>query len=301
MVAAFIEAGIPPQVFGLYPGEAAAGAALLASCERAMIFGGTATVEQYRGNPRVQAHGPGFSKILLGDDVVDDWEKYLDLMAESIYLNSGRGCINCSGVWASRHTREIAEALAERLGPIDVLPPTDPQAGLAAFTVPGMGKAVWQMIEQDLRADGVTHVTARYGPRLVEQQRCSYLRPTIIHCTAPTAEVAKKEYMFPFSTVVECPQNQMLSQIGPTLVCTAVTHDPTFIRDLSDATHVDRLNIGAIPTTRLNWLQPHEGNLIDFLFRSRAVQVAEGHPGRPMKPSPARFLTTRRSLRRGNA
>ena len=37
--------------------------------------------------------------------------EYIDLMADSIYLNSGRGCINCSGVWASRHTKEIAEAL----------------------------------------------------------------------------------------------------------------------------------------------------------------------------------------------
>ena len=115
--AAFTEAGVPREAFSLYPGEAEAGAAVLEACERAMIFGGTATVDRYRGNPRVQAHGPGFSKILLGDDVVDRWRDYLDLMVDSIYLNSGRGCINCSGVWASRHTREIADALAERLGP----------------------------------------------------------------------------------------------------------------------------------------------------------------------------------------
>ena len=281
MVSAFIEAGVPREVFGLYPGEAAAGAAVLASCERAMIFGGTATVEQYRGNPRVQAHGPGFSKILLGDDVVDQWEEYLDLMAESIYLNSGRGCINCSGIWASRHTQEIAAALADRLGPIEALPPEDPQAGLAAFTVPGMGRAVWQMIEQDLGAEGVTHNTAPYGPRLVERDRCSYLRPTIVHCDSPEAAIAKKEFMFPFSTVVECPQERMLSQIGPTLVCTAITRDPQFVRDLSEATHVDRLNIGPIPTTRLNWLQPHEGNLIDFLFRSRAYQLSDDHLANP--------------------
>ena len=51
--------------------------------------------------------------------------------------------------------------------------------------------------------------------------------------------------------------------------------DEKFIGQLSDATHVDRLNIGPIPTTRLNWLQPHEGNIIDFLFRSRAYQVSE--------------------------
>ena len=43
----------------------------------------------------------------------------------------------------------------------------------------------------------------------------------------------------------------------------------------TDATHIDRLNIGPIPTSKLNWLQPHEGNIIDFLFRSRAYQVPD--------------------------
>jgi len=275
MVAAFIEAGVPREVFGLYPGEASAGAAILASCERSMIFGATQTVERYKGNPRVQAHGPGFSKILLGDDLVDDWEKYLDTMAESIYINSGRGCINCSGVWASRHTKEIAQALAERLGPIEVLPPDNPQAGLAAFTVPGMGKAVWGMIEQDLKEEGVTDMTAAYGPRLVEQSHCSYLRPMIVHASSPDKQVVQKEYMFPFSSVVECPESQMVERIGPTLVCTGITRNEELIRQLSDATHVDRLNIGPIPTSRLNWLQPHEGSILDFLYRSRAYQIAE--------------------------
>ena len=47
-------------------------------------------MERYKGNPGVQVHGPGFSKILLGDDVVDDWEKYLPIMADSVFVNSGR-------------------------------------------------------------------------------------------------------------------------------------------------------------------------------------------------------------------
>jgi acyl-CoA reductase-like NAD-dependent aldehyde dehydrogenase len=275
MISAFIEAGVPSDVFALYPGEAAAGAAVLAGCDRSMIFGGTPTVERYKGDPKVQAHGPGFSKILLGDDEVDNWESYIDMMAESIYINSGRGCINCSGIWASRHTKEIAQALAERLGPVEALPPDNPEAGLAAFTVPGMGKAVWGMIQADLKEDGVTDLTSQYGDRLVEQERCSYLRPMVVHCQTPENEIAKKEFMFPFATVVECPQEQMLAKIGPTLVCSGITNDEKFIGQLSDATHVDRLNIGAIPTTKLNWLQPHEGNIIDFLFRSRAYQVSE--------------------------
>jgi hypothetical protein len=275
MMAAFVAAGIPAEVFAMYPGGAEAGAAVLESCQRAMIFGGTATVNQYKGNPRVQAHGPGFSKIILGDDIVDQWEDYIDLIAESIYINSGRGCINCSGVWASRHTREIAAALGDRLGPIEVKGPQDPAAGLAAFTIPGMASSVWKMIEADLKEDGVTDMTSKYGERLVEQEHCGYLRPVIVHCESPEKEIALKEYMFPFSTVVECPQDQMLAKIGPTLVCSGITNNEQLISQLSDATHIDRLNIGAIPTSKLNWLQPHEGNIIDFLFRSRAYQVPE--------------------------
>jgi acyl-CoA reductase-like NAD-dependent aldehyde dehydrogenase len=272
--AAFSEAGVPREAFSLYPGEAEAGAAVLEACDRSMIFGGTPTVERYRGNPKVQAHGPGFSKILLGDDVVDRWADYLDLMVESIYINSGRGCINCSGIWASRHTHEIAEALAERLGPIEALPPDDPKAGLAAFTVPGMGAAVWQQIEQDLQGDGVTHVTARFGPRLVEHQQASYLRPTILHCESPEAPAAHKEYMFPFSAIVKCPQAELLRRIGPTLVGTVITNDESFRDAATNATNIDRLNLGPTPTTKLNWLQPHEGNLVDFLYRNRALQLS---------------------------
>ncbi len=273
MAAAFVEAGIPAEAISIYPGGGDVGAAVLASCQRSMIFGGEATVERYKGDPRVQVHGPGFSKILLGDDVVDDWPQYLDLMVDSVHLNSGRGCINCSGIWASRHTREIAAAIAECIGPVEALPPDDPQASLAAFTVPGMAKAIWGAIEADLRDDQTTHVTEQYGPRLVDKERCGYLRPTVVHCTSPEAPIARKEYMFPFVSVVECPQDQMLSAIGPTLVCTAITGNEKLQQELSDATHIDRLNIGPLPTTQLNWLQPHEGNIIDFLFRARAYQL----------------------------
>src|SRR5262245_25306894 len=272
MANAFFQAGVPRQAIAIYPGLGDIGAAVLNSSPRSLIFGGSATVEQYKGNPRVQAHGPGFSKILLGDDVVDQWEKYLDVMVDSVFVNSGRGCINCSGIWASRRTREIAEAVAERIGPVQPLPPDDPKSALAAFTVKGHADAISADIDRDLQQPGVHDLTARFGPRLVKKERCDYLRPTVILCDAPDAAVARKEYMFPFVTVVQCPQEKMLDAIGPTLVCSAITNDRKFQRALIDATHIDRLNIGALPTIKLNWLQPHEGNIVDFLFRARAFQ-----------------------------
>lgn len=273
---AFFQAGIPREAISIYPGGGDVGAAVLAACERNLIFGGTATVERYKGDPRVQAHGPGFSKILFGDDQVDHWEKHLDVLVDSVFVSGGRGCINCSGIWASRHTHEIADAIATRFAAIRPLPFDDPNASLAAMTVPGVAEAVSQAIDADLQAPDVTDVTAKYreGSRLVKDGRADYLLPTVVHCDSPDAAIAKKEYMFPFVTVVKCPEDKMLEAIGPTLVCSAITCNPSFRRTLTDAVQIDRLNLGPVRTTQLNWLQPHEGNLIDFLFRARAFQTA---------------------------
>jgi acyl-CoA reductase-like NAD-dependent aldehyde dehydrogenase len=253
------------------------GAAVLDSVDRTMIFGGQPTVDRYRGNPKVQAHGPGFSKIVLGDDEVDNWERYLDVMVDSVFLNSGRGCINASGIWASRHTREIADAVAKRLAAVAPMPPEHPDASLAAFTVPGTADAISSSIDADAQTPGVSDVTARFrdgAPRLVKTGLADYLLPTVLHADSPDAPAAKREYMFPFVTVVQCPEAKMIDAMGPTLVCTAITGNPAFRRKLLDAVHIDRLNFGAVPTIQLNWLQPHEGNLIDFLFRARAFQSA---------------------------
>ena len=276
MANAFFAAGIPREAVSIYPGEGDVGAAVLDSCQRSMIFGGQATVDRYKGNPRVQAHGPGFSKIVLGDDEVDNWERHLDIMVESVAVNSGRGCINASGIWASRHTEEIAEAVAKRMAEIAPKPPDDPEAPLAAFTVPGMADAISKAIDADLQTPGATDLTARLrdGARVVEAGKGAYLLPTAVHCDSPDAPIASKEYMFPFVSVVKCPESEMIRRMGPTLVCSAITSNEDFRRKLVDATHIDRLNLGPVPTTKLNWLQPHEGNIVDFLFRARAFQSA---------------------------
>ena len=80
--------------------------------------------------------------------------------------------------------------------------------------------------------------------------------------------------MFPFVTVVDCPQDKMIKSIGPTLVATGIPNDEAFRAALLDANNIDRLNLGAVPTIQLNWLQPHEGNIVAFLFRARAFQMA---------------------------
>ena len=195
-------------------------------CPRSLIFGGTATVEQYKGNPRVQAHGPGFSKILLGDDKVDEWEKYLDIMGDSVFVNSRprlHQLLRRLGVAARQedrrgHRRQDRPGRSRCRRKI-----RSPR--LAAFTVKGQADAINAQIDQDVKEAGVIDLTAKYGPRLVKKEHCDYLRPTVIYCENPEKAIAKKEFMFPFVTVVECPQDKMLEAIGPTLVCSAITED----------------------------------------------------------------------------
>ena len=78
--------------------------------------------------------------------------------------------------------------------------------------------------------------------------------------------------MFPFASVSEIPQERMLDEIGETLVVSAWTDDPDWIRQLMNSPDIERLNIGPFPTNRVQWEQPHEGNLFEFLYRRRAIQ-----------------------------
>ena len=275
MYSAFIKAGIPAEAICLYPGPHDVGGAIMETVGRCLIFGSQQTVQKYSGNPRVSVHGPGFSKILFGNDTVDQWEDSLDLMVESVFANSGRSCINCSSIYVPRHGAAIAEALAKRLGPIAPKALNDPSANLSAFTTPGMAEALNNLIEEGLRTPGATDVTAKHrdGERLISKGTHDFLRPTVLHCTNPGHTLANAEFMFPFVSVVECPQDQMIQKMGPTLVCSAITNDPAFRQQLLDATTIDRLNLGPVKTVALNWLQPHEGNIVDLLYRARALQT----------------------------
>ena len=275
MAVAMIEAGIPREAVAVYHGGHDVGQSIVHRTARSLVFGGQATMDQYAGNPGVQVHGPGYSKILIGEDEVDRWEDYLDTMVTSVFANSGRSCINASSIWVPRHGREIAEALAERLAGVRPRDPRDPDASLAAFTVAGVAEAVSGMIDNALAQGGATDMTARHRSesRAITREHCSYLLPTVVYCESTDHPLANKEFMFPFVSVVECPEFETLGQIGPTLVCTGITECPLLQDRLVACPSIDRLNIGDIPTTKLDWLQPHEGNIVEWLYQPRSFQL----------------------------
>ncbi len=275
IIEALAAAGVPREAFGFYPTDHAGAGELLRTAQRSMLFGDSATTRPWQNDERVQLHGPGFSKILFGDDTADDWPRYLDLMVQSIAANGGRSCINASAIWTPRNGREIAEALAERLADVQALPADDPNATLAAFANQTMAERISEVIDAGLHVDGATEYTEikRGSRRLVVKGRCSWLLPTIVHCQDREHPLANREYLFPYASVVECPICEMPDAIGPSLVVSAVTRDQAFADALMASPHVDRFNLGPIPTYQLSWDQPHEGNLFEHLYRQRAFQI----------------------------
>ena len=130
-----------------------------------MIFGAGPSVQAWLGNPRVEIHGPGYSKFLLGPDRAEAWRDYLELIVTSVASNGGRSCINASSVRTPAHGRELAEALAQRLAEIRPRPRNDAAALLAAFPDPGTARGIDAAIERGLAQGGAEDISARFVAR----------------------------------------------------------------------------------------------------------------------------------------
>jgi hypothetical protein len=276
IIQAFIAVGCPADAFGFYPTDHEGAAEILRGCGRALVFGDQSTTAPYAGNPAIQVHGPGLSKILVGEDQIERWPEFVELMVASISDNGGRSCINASTVVVPRYAAEIADALAQKLGPLIPLPAQDGNARLAAFANPRMAESIDAAMEDGLKTPCAMDVTASYrtGPRRITFEGAVYLRPTIVLCDSFAHPLANREFLCPYASVVQVPQTDMLNQIGPSLVVTAITEDPAFRAALLESPLIDRLNLGRISTMQVAWDQPHEGNLFEFLYRRRALELS---------------------------
>ena len=172
--------------------------------------------------------------------------------------------------------KEISEALSRKLGAVTPLPATDPNARLAGFANPKMADFIDTSIEDGLKTPGARDATAEFrnGPRKVQFEGGFYLQPTIVLCDSFEHPLANREFLCPYASVVTVPQSAMLEKIGPSLAVTAITRDEAFISQLVESPLIERLNLGPISTMTVSWDQPHEGNMFEFLYKRRALEIA---------------------------
>ena len=279
IIRALIAAGCPADAFGFYPTDHEGAATILERCDRSQLFGDQTVTQQYASNPAVEIHGPGRSKVFIGEDEIDNWKEHLDVLIASVVDNGGRSCINASAIYVPRHGEAIAKALAEAVAGIRPGAADDPDAKLSAFANPKFAEYIDHAITSGVDAGGAVDCTAelRQGSRLVvEDGGATFLLPTIVHCQSLDHPLANTEFLFPFTSVVEVPQADLPAAAGPSLVVSAITRDPEFRDRLLASPLVERLNVGPLRTSHVEWDQPHEGNLFEFLFTRRAIQSSPG-------------------------
>ena len=279
LIQAFMKAGVPGDAFNYFPSDHAGAATIVRSTGRSMFFGDVTAVGTVAGDPKVELHGPGYSKVLFGADLAGNWHEYLDLIAGSVAENGGRSCVNASGVWMPSHGRELAEALAAKLIAIEPRSAIDPAAEISPFVDARIAERISGQIDAALHEPGAEDVTMRLrkGPRLVKAHGATFLLPTVIHCSSSEHPLANREFLFPFVSVVDVTREQMElmpDPAGPTLSATVLTNDQALVTRLVQSDLIGRLNLGPLRTNRIAWDQPHEGNLFDHLYARRAFQIA---------------------------
>ena len=274
-----MKAGVPGDAFNYFPSDHAGAGEIVRQTGRSMFFGDVAAVGSVAGDPRVELHGPGYSKVLFGADLAGNWREYLDLIAGSVAENGGRSCVNASGVWTPAHGRDLAEALAAKLVAIEPRAADDPAAEISPFVDARVAERISQQIDAGLLEPGAEDVTMRLrkGPRLVTAHGATFLLPTVIHCSSSEHPLANREFLFPFVSVVDVTPEQMETMpecAGATLAATGLTNDQELITRFVQSDLIGRLNLGPLRTNRIAWDQPHEGNLFDHLYARRAFQFA---------------------------
>jgi acyl-CoA reductase-like NAD-dependent aldehyde dehydrogenase len=278
LIQAMVKSGVPADAFCYFPSDHAGAGEIVRRTGRSMFFGDLGAIGSVKGDPRVELHGPGYSKVLLDAASAERWRDHLDVIAASVAENGGRSCVNASGVWTPAHGREIAQALAARLSTILPRPADDPAAELAPFANPAVARQISAQIDAGLAEPGAEDVSARFrsGPRLVERDGSTYLLPTVVHCTSATHPLANREFLFPYAAVVDLSADDVATLpecLGSTLVVSALTSDRQFIDRLLGSDLIGRLNLGAIKTNQIAWDQPHEGNLFEHVYGRRAFQT----------------------------
>jgi len=268
LVRALLEAGLNPGWISLLPGSHAAADALVDAADLALVYGSEATVARLRGNDRVLVRGPGRSKILVDGPV---GESVLDHLVAEISADGGVRCTNTTAVLTSGDHRALAEALAERLASLPVLPVTDDRAVLP---VRPRKEAEGLRAALDRAARGAVDLTERYyeadgGPVTVVDEDAAVLRPAVMCVDRSDHPGLGTELPFPCVWVAPWQPSEGIGPLDDSLALTLLTDNAALVDEALDTPGIRTVLHGKVPGWWRDPYLPHDGYLGQFLKEAR--------------------------------
>ena len=218
LVHALRQAGFRPHDAVYLPTDHRGADEMIRSADLAMVYGGQGVVDKYANDPTVFVNGPGRAKILITAE--HDWRDYLDVITDSIANLGGVACVNATAVLYEGDPAPLADAIAERLSAIAVLPTEDERAILPTQNID----------EATALASYLATVAVGTSPLLGADQvvaplsdSSAALRPAVHLMAKP--DVAKLNVELPFPCVWVSPWSRAdgLEPLRHSLVISAIT------------------------------------------------------------------------------
>jgi acyl-CoA reductase-like NAD-dependent aldehyde dehydrogenase len=206
---AFAEAGLPPGVFNVVTGDAAAGERLVASRSVDMITftGGTTTGRKVAtlaaGNlKRVTLELGGKSPAIVLDDV--DIDAAVDGVIWATLFLSGQMCTCASRILISDKIHDtFVDRLATRVDKLVVGPTNDWDSDLGPIVSEAQRSRIEGYVETG-RSEGATVVLEGGRPTAPELADGFFLRPTIFADATAKMTIARDEIFGPVLTILRC-------------------------------------------------------------------------------------------------
>jgi acyl-CoA reductase-like NAD-dependent aldehyde dehydrogenase len=264
LINALGQAGFRPHDAAYLPTDHRGADELIRSADLAMVYGGQDVVDKYAGDPTVFVNGPGRAKILITAD--HDWRDYLDVITDSIANLGGVACVNATAVLYEGDPAPLAEAIAQRLSTIPVLPTDDERAVLPTQNIDAATAL----------ASHLATVAAGTAPLLGADQVVaalsdSYaaLRPAVHLLAKPDVATLNVELPFPCVWVSPWSRADGIAPLRHSLVISAITDDEGLLEDLLSEPTIANVYGGHHPTHHTAPHIPHDGFLADFLMRNK--------------------------------
>ncbi|MFE2284379.1 aldehyde dehydrogenase family protein [Streptomyces sp. NPDC059443] len=263
---ALLDAGFDPDRISVLAGPHAAADALTDAADLALVYGGESTVARLRGNDRVLVRGPGRSKILVDGPVDDD---LLDHLVAEIAEDGGVRCTNATAVFTSGDHRALAEALADRLAALAVLPVTHSDAVLP---VRPLAEARALRAAVGNAAQGAPDLALRhYGADAtpVVDGDGAALRPAVVAVDRPDHPALATELPFPCAWVAPWQPSEGIAPLTGSLALTLLTENTRLVDAALDDPTIRTVIHGRVPGWWKDPYLPHDGYIGQFLREVR--------------------------------
>ena len=213
----------------------------------------------------------GRSKILIDCDTP---ERYADAAYRRMTWNCGRTCTGLTSVIVKGDAREFACHVSEKLKNI-----TNDSVDNGCSVVPlfelDRAKKMNEMIEEYIAKGEVEDITeeVRGSARLYEFDRAGALLPTVLYVKKKDSKMFGLELPFPFITVINAEQEELIYYSTNSLILSVVSDDKELINALCRESTILKVFCGDYIERGYNYLDPHEGYIIDFTYQKKAVFV----------------------------